>query len=46
LVRRWVVTPDYEQAERYLRLLDPNAEQFTFQTFDDDEARKARRTGC
>jgi hypothetical protein len=36
------VTPDYEQAERYLRLLDPKAEQFTFQTFDDDEARKAR----
>jgi hypothetical protein len=36
------VTPDYEQAQRYLRLLDPKAEQFAFQTFDDDETRKAR----
>jgi hypothetical protein len=40
------------QAERFLRILDAKAEQFAFQTIDDDETRKARalarvlHTGC
>lgn len=34
------VEPDYRQAEHFLTLLDGNAENFTFQTFDDNKARK------
>ena len=32
--------PDLAQARRFLELLDPGAEAFTFQTFDDDEGLK------
>ncbi|HYE35667.1 AAA family ATPase [Methylocaldum sp.] len=32
--------PDIAQAERFLELLDEEAEQFTFQAFDDDKERK------
>jgi hypothetical protein len=31
---------DEEQSRRFLGLLDPNADGFTFQTFDDDRTRK------
>jgi len=33
----------YDEAERFLRLLDPNAERFTFQTFDDNPKRKDKK---
>ncbi len=33
-------TPDLEAAARHLALLDEEADSFTFQTFDDDKARK------
>jgi putative DNA primase/helicase len=33
---------DLEEAERFLKLLDPCASCFTFQTFDDDKTRKAQ----
>ena len=33
-------TPDREQAERFLTLLDEDTDDFTFQTFDDDKLRK------
>jgi hypothetical protein len=32
--------PDRAEAEKFLKLLDPNATQFTFQTFDDNRDRK------
>ena len=35
--------PDRDQAERFLRLLDEDAERFTFQTFDDSKDRKDHR---
>jgi Primase C terminal 2 (PriCT-2)/RepB DNA-primase from phage plasmid len=31
---------DLDEARRFLKLLDPNATTFTFQTFDDDQERK------
>lgn len=34
------VIPDLTDAERHLTLLDEESETFTFQTFDDDKARK------
>lgn len=34
---------DYTQAERFLRILGIYSEQFTFQTFDDNKARKDQR---
>ena len=33
-------TPDLDEAKRFLKELDPTAERFTFQTFDDDKDRK------
>jgi hypothetical protein len=33
------IVPSYEQAERFFKMLDPKAKQFTFQTFDDDQTR-------
>ncbi len=35
-----MLVPDMGQANRFLTLLDPAAEQFTFQTFDDNQGRK------
>jgi hypothetical protein len=35
------VVPDRAEAERFLKLLDPTATKFTFQTFDDNKDRKA-----
>jgi hypothetical protein len=32
--------PDRDEAERFLAALDPNADRFTFQTFDDNKQRK------
>ena len=32
--------PDFAEAERFLKALDPTATRFTFQTFDDDRDRK------
>jgi len=37
------MTPDLAQAAAFLKLLDPDATSFTFQTFDDDSARKDSR---
>ena len=37
------LSPDRDQADRFLRLLDEDAERFTFQTFDDSKARKDNR---
>lgn len=37
------LVPDLEQARRFLMMLDPEAESFTFQTFDDNQGRKAKR---
>ena len=37
------MTPDLAQAAAFLQLLDPDATSFTFQTFDDDSARKDNR---
>lgn len=37
------LTQDLDQAARFLTLLDETAEEFTFQTFDDDKARKNPR---
>jgi hypothetical protein len=34
-----VAVPDLEEAARFLKLLDPAATQFTFQTFDDNSVR-------
>jgi hypothetical protein len=34
------MTPDLEQARKFLELLDPDAEQFSFQTFDDSEQKR------
>jgi hypothetical protein len=34
--------PDYAQAREFLKLVDPAAKQFTFQTFDDDVERADR----
>jgi len=34
------MTPDLAQADAFLRLLDPDATSFTFQTFDDNADRK------
>jgi RepB DNA-primase from phage plasmid len=36
-------TTDRRQAERFLRLLDPGATSFTFQTFDDNKERHDKR---
>jgi predicted P-loop ATPase len=38
--RAQALEPDCEDAERFLTALDPDASQFTFQTFDDDADRK------
>ena len=35
-----VTDPDYAEAERFLKLLDPNGTSWTFQTFDDDKERR------
>lgn len=35
--------PDRNEAERFLKALDPSTDRFTFQTFDDNEERKERR---
>ena len=40
---RSTMTPDRTEAERFLKALDPSAERFTFQTFDDDPERRDRR---
>ena len=32
--------PDLDEARRFLRLLDPDTDVFTFQTFDDSEAKR------
>jgi putative DNA primase/helicase len=37
----FVVLPDREEAERFLAALDPSANRFTFQTFDDNADRKS-----
>lgn len=37
------LTPDLNQAARHLDLLDEDANEFTFQTFDDDKTRKDQR---
>ena len=37
------LTPEKDQAERFLTLLDEEAERFTFQTFDDSKDRKDNR---
>ena len=37
------MTPDLAQAAAFLKLLDPDATSFTFQTFDDDSDRKDHR---
>lgn len=34
------LAPDLEAARRFLALLDPKAQNFTFQTFDDDKTRQ------
>ena len=34
------LTPNLEEAEKFLHLLDPNTQSFTFQTFDDNKQRK------
>ncbi|MCP4996419.1 MAG: AAA family ATPase [Gammaproteobacteria bacterium] len=36
------MTPNFEQAQHHLNLLDWSADQFTFQTFDDNKKRKDR----
>ena len=36
--------PDLDEAERFLRFLDPEARSFTFQTFDDREPEDSRLT--
>ncbi len=36
-----LLKPDLDQAARFLKLLDPTATKFTFQTFDDNKARKS-----
>ncbi|MGE0082448.1 MAG: AAA family ATPase [Thiohalomonadaceae bacterium] len=38
-----MLTADLLQADRFLQLLDEEAETFTFQTFDDDKKRKDKR---
>ena len=39
-----ILAPDLDEAQRFLDTLDPAAERWTFQTFDDDiERRKARQ---
>src|SRR5262249_28828979 len=38
-----MTTPDRNEAERFLKALDPSTDRFTFQTFDDNEERKERR---
>jgi RepB DNA-primase from phage plasmid len=35
--------PDRNEVERFLTALDPNTKEFTFQTFDDNAERKAKR---
>src|SRR5262245_34089444 len=37
------IVPDRAEAERFLTALDPNATEFTFQTFDDNAERKKER---
>jgi hypothetical protein len=39
-------TPDRRQAERFLRLLDPNTSYFSFQTFDDNKERAKAHTAA
>ncbi|MFY9240539.1 MAG: hypothetical protein WAO78_17020, partial [Roseovarius sp.] len=34
------MTPDKSEAEKFLAALDPSAQQFTFQTFDDNYDRR------
>jgi Family of unknown function (DUF5906)/RepB DNA-primase from phage plasmid len=38
--RKIPITPDRDEAERFLTALDPRTKQFTFQTFDDDKERR------
>src|SRR5262249_7611536 len=35
--------PDHNEANRFLTVFDPNTDQFTFQTFDDNKERKRAR---
>jgi len=42
-VRATPIVPDRAEAERFLTALDPNATEFTFQTFDDNAERKKER---
>jgi hypothetical protein len=37
------IVPDRSEAQRFLKLLDPTTDKFTFQTFDDDKDRKNGR---
>ena len=37
------LVPDRAEAERFLKLLDPDATRFTFQTFDDNRERNDKR---
>jgi hypothetical protein len=41
MLQGWHNTPDREEAERFLSTLDPSAVAWTFQTFDDDKARRS-----
>lgn len=40
------LSPDRFEAERFLKALDHSAAEFTFQTFDDDKARKNPQLAC
>ncbi len=41
------IEPDLDEARRFLKLLDPSTEEFTFSTFDDSEAKRpALIEGC
>lgn len=40
VLRRQVLEPDRHQPERFLTLLDEEADEFTFVTFNDDQTRK------
>jgi Family of unknown function (DUF5906)/RepB DNA-primase from phage plasmid len=37
------ITPDRDEVGRFLTALDPRTKEFTFQTFDDNKERKAKR---
>src|SRR5262245_20928873 len=40
------MTPDLAQAKQYLRTIDPDAKNFTFQCFDDDRQRQDKTLTC